>query len=64
MTVSKNLGRQIPDNLSLHPFIGDEHRNILLVLPIFLTILEKELPLFQNRSDNKIEGEDDIDQEG
>jgi hypothetical protein len=39
LTVSKTLGRQIPDNLSLHPFIGDEHRNILLVLPIFFKAL-------------------------
>jgi hypothetical protein len=39
LTISKNLGRQIPDNLSLHPFTGDEHGNILLVLPIFLKAL-------------------------
>jgi hypothetical protein len=37
---------EYPGNLSLQPFIGDEHRNILLVFPIFLTKFQKELPFF------------------
>ncbi len=52
------------NNLGLQPLIGNEHRNILLVFPIFLTKIQKELVLLQKCSDNEVSGYDAIVEQG